>query len=59
MHERLGIRDGQKQCTKLKNKETRALKERKELTTIAGKALQESTFEPMSKKRKRVEVRGF
>jgi len=58
-HETLGIRNGQRRCTELKHKEARALKEREELATIIGGALQKSTSKPTSEKRERVKIRGF
>jgi hypothetical protein len=59
MHETLGIKGGQRRCTKSKHEEARALREREELATIIRSASQESTFEPTNEKQKKVGVGGF
>jgi hypothetical protein len=51
MHKTLGIRDGQRQCTKSKHKKTRTLKEREKLVTIIGGASQKSASKCVSGKR--------
>jgi len=50
MHKTPCIRNGQKQCTKSKHKEARALKEKEKLTNIIGRVTQNSAFEPISGK---------
>jgi ribosomal protein L34 len=59
MHKTPGIREGQKQCTKLKQKETHAFRERGASHHHMRSFVKESTFEPMSEKQKRVGVKGF
>jgi hypothetical protein len=58
-HEKLGIIDGQRRCTKSKHKEAWALKEREELVVIVGGALQKSAFELVNRKREKTKGKGF
>jgi hypothetical protein len=50
MHKTPSIRNGQRQCTKSKHKEARALKEREELAAIVGIASQKNASKSTSKK---------